>query len=191
MVSNNIICKRIEAVAIMLVLFGLVAGLRTEEITLLKPKQPPGATRVLSFPSGQCMGNLYLEPESGTGWDPKRVCLSGEWEYLRPAQGDLRVPEDRNIKLFVRLAPSPRESAKLLALNPQAHQLTIADRVRKEPDDLAGLSELDPNDLFWLSVGSEIYLRTGADPRIFEPISRLTGLQILSLHTTGINDEGH
>jgi len=198
MVSNNIICKRIEAVAIMLVLFGLVAGLRAEGITLLKPRKPAGATKVLSFPSGkvlsfpsgQCMGNLYLEPESGPGWDPKRVCLSGEWEYLRPAQGDLRVPEDRNIKLFVRLAPSPRESAKLLALNPQAHQLTIADRIRKEPDDLAGLSELGPNDLFWLSVGSEIYLRTGADPRMFEPISRLTGLQILSLVTTGITDEG-
>jgi len=188
--KNRIICKRVIAGAIMLVLFGLVAGLRAEEITLLMPKRPPGATKVLSFPSGQCMGNLYLEPESGPGWDPKRVCLSGEWEYLRPAQGDVRVPEDRNIKLFVRLAPSPRESAKLLALNPQAHQLTIADRVRKEPDDLAGLSELGPNDLFWLSVGSEIYLRTGADPRIFEPISRLTGLQILSLHTTGITDEG-
>ena len=174
----------------MLVLFGLVAGLRAEKITLLRPRQPPGATKVLSFPSGQCMGNLYLEPESGTDWDPKRVCLSGKCEYLRPAQGDVHVPEDRNIKLWVRLAPSPRESAKLLAQNPQTHQLTIADRIRKEPDDLTGLSELGPNDLFWLSVGSEIYLRTGADPRIFEPISRLTGLRILTLFTTGITDEG-
>jgi len=174
----------------MLVLFGLVAGLQAEEITLLKPKQPVGTTKVLSFPSGQCTGNLYLEPESGADWDPKFVRASSEWEYLRPAQGDVRVPEDRNIKLFVRLAPSPRESAKLLALNPQAHQLTIADRIRKEPDDLSGLSELDPNDLSWLSVGTEIYLRTGTDPRIFEPISRLTGLETLSLVTTGITDEG-
>jgi hypothetical protein len=190
MVSNNIIRKQINAGAIMLVLFGLFAGLRAEEISSLRPKQPAGGTKVLSFPSGLCMGNLYLEPESGPGWDPKRVCLHGEWEHLRPAQGNVRVPEDRNIKLFVRLAPSPRESAKLLAQNPQTHQLTIADRIRKEPDDLAGLSELGPNDLFWLSVGSEIYLRTGADPRMFEPISRLTDLRILTLFSTGITDEG-
>ena len=190
MVPNNIICKRIDAAAIMLVLFGLVAGLRADEINLLMPSQPPAATRVLSFPSGQCMGNLYLEPESGPGWDPKGVCLHGEWEYLNAAQGDVRVPEDRNIKLWVHLALSPWESAKMRAQNPQAHQLTIADRTRKDPDDLSGLSELGPNDLFWLSVGTEMYLRTGADPRIFEPISHLTGLRMLSLFTSGITDEG-
>jgi len=182
--------KRVSVGAIVLVTWGLVTGLQADEITLLTPNLPPGATRVLSFPSGQCTGNLYLEPESSPIWDPKCVRLSGEWEYLSAAQGDVRVPEERNIKLWVRLALSPWESAKLLAQNPQAHQLTIADRTRKDPDDLSGLSELDPNDLLWLSVGTEMYLRTGADPRIFEPLSRLTGLQILSLHTTGITDEG-
>jgi hypothetical protein len=190
MVPNNIICKRIDTGVVMLVIFGLVAGLQADEITLLTPKQPPGATRTISFPSGQCMGNLYLEPESGPGWNPEHVGLSGEWEYLSAAQGNVLVPKDRNVKLWVRLALSPWESAKLRAQNPQAHRLTIADRVRKDPDDLSGLSELDPNDLFWLSVSAEIYLRTGADPRIFEPISRLTGLGILSLITTGITDEG-
>ncbi len=182
--------KRVSVGAIVLVTWGLVTGLQADEITLLTPNLPPGATRVLSFPSGQCTGNLYLEPESSPIWDPKRVRLSGEWEYLSAAQGDVRVPEDRNIKLWVRLALSPWESAKLLAQNPQAHQLTIADRTRKDPDDLSGLSELDPNDLFWLSVGTEMYLRTGADPRIFEPIRHLTGLRILTLTSTGITDEG-
>ncbi len=174
----------------MLVIFGLVAGLQADESTLLTPNQPPAATRLLSFPSGQCTGNLYLEPESGPGWDPEHVGLLGEWEYLSAAQGDVRVPENRNVKLWVRLALSPRESAKLRAQNPQAHQLTVADRTRKYPDDLSGLSELDPNDLFWLSVSTEMYLRTGADPRIFEPLSHLTGLRILSLSSTGITDEG-
>ena len=187
--KDRTIRKRVSVGAIVLVTWGLVTGLQADEITLLTPNLPPGATRVLSFPSGQCTGNLYLEPESGPGWDPKCVRLNGEWEHHGAAQGDVRVPEDRNIKLWVRLALSPRESAKLLALNPQAHQLTIADRTRKDPDDLSGLSELEPNDLFWLSVSTEMP-RTGADPRIFEPLSRLTGLQILSLHTTGITDEG-
>lgn len=182
--------KRVSVGAIVLVTWGLVTGLQADEITLLTPNQPPGATRVLSFPSGQCMGNLYLEPESGTDWDPKYVRPSGKCEYLRPAQGDVLVPKNRNIKLWVRLALSPRESAKLLAQNPQAHQQLIADRTRKYPDDLSGLSELDPNDLLWLSVSSAMYLRAGANPRIFEPISHLTGLRILTLSSTGITDEG-
>jgi len=174
----------------MLVLFGLVAGLRAEGITLLKPKKPAGATKVLSFPSGQCMGNLYLEPESGPGWSPEHVRLSGEWEYLRPAQGDVLVPEDRNVQLSVYLALSPSESAKFRAQNPLGHQLLIDDRTREDPDDLSGLSELDPNDLFRLAVCSAMYLRAGANPRIFEPISHLTGLGILTLNSTGMTDEG-
>ena len=113
MVQNNIIRERFNTGAVMLVIFGLVAGLRAEEITLLRPKQPAGATKVLSFPSGQCMGNLYLEPESGPGWDPRGVRLLGQWEYLSAAQGDVGVPEDRNVQLSAYLAISPRESAKL------------------------------------------------------------------------------
>jgi len=190
MFPNNIIRKQINTLVIMLVIFGLVAGLRAERITLLKPKKPPGATKVLSFPSGQCIGNLYLEPESGPGWDPEHVRLFGQWDYLSAAQDDVRVPEDRNVKLSVQLALSPRESAKMRVQNPLIHQLTIADRVRKDPADLSGLSELEPNDLFRLSVSSAMYRRRGADPRIFEPIRRLTGLQILSLQNTGITDEG-
>jgi len=181
--------KRVSVGAIVLVTWGLITGLQADEIDLLTPNLPPAATRVLSFPSGQCTGNLYLEPESGPGWDPKCVRLNGEWDHHGAAQGDVRVPEDRNIKLWVPLALSPRESAKLLAQNPQAHQWG-ADRTRKDPDDLSGLSELDPNDLFWLLVSSAMYLRTGANPRIFEPLSRLTGLQILSLQSAGITNEG-
>jgi hypothetical protein len=135
------------------------------------------------------MGNLYLEPESGPGWDPKGVRLFDDWEHHGIAEGDVRVPKDRNIKLMIHLELSPWESAKLLAQLPQAHQWN-ADRTRKDPDDLSGLSKLDPNDLFWLYVGSAMYLRTGADPRIFEPISRLTDLRILTLFSTGITDEG-
>jgi len=174
----------------MLVLFGLVAGLHAEEIILLNPNQSPAASRLLSFPSGQYMGNLYLEPESGAGWDLKHVGLSGQWKHLSAAQGDVHIPEGRKVKLWVRLALGPRESAKLLAQNPKAHQQLIADRTRKHPHDLSGLLELDPSDLFWLSVSSPMYLRAGVDPRMFEPIRLLTGLRILTLSSTGITDKG-
>ncbi|MBA7637326.1 hypothetical protein ES703_44969 [subsurface metagenome] len=76
--------KRVGVGAIVLVTWGLVAGLQADEITLFTPNQPPGVTRTISFPSGQCTGNLYLEPESGTDWDPKCVRPSGKCEYLRP-----------------------------------------------------------------------------------------------------------
>ena len=190
MVPSSMIRKRIDIGAIMLVLFGLIAGLGAEEITLLRPNLPPAETRTLSFPPGQCTGNLYLEPESGPGWDPEHVTLSVAWEYLSAAQGDVPVPEGRNVQLLVYLALGPRESARLHAQNPWKHQLTVADRVRKDPENLSGLAKLDPNDLFRLSVCSAMYRRTGTDPRIFEPIRHLTGLRILSLNETGVTDKG-
>ena len=64
------------------------------------------------------MGNLYLEPESGPVWDPKRVCLPHSWKYIGPAQDDVLVPEDRNIQLIVQLAVRQKEAAKLRAQNP-------------------------------------------------------------------------
>ena len=190
MIPNKMISKQIHAVAIILILFGFAVSLRAEENTLAAPSQPQGATRILSFPSGQCIGNLYLEPESGTDWNPETVRPENKLEYLGAAQGDVRVPNDRNIKLWMQLTLSPRESQRMLRQNPQAHQLTVADRVRKDPDDLSGLSELEPNDLYWLLISTEMYGRTGTSPQIFEPISRLTGLKILTLSSTGINNEG-
>jgi hypothetical protein len=189
MASNNMIHKRIGAAAITLVLLGFVTGLHAKEITLLTPKSLPSKTKVLSFPSGERTGSLYLEPESGPGWSTRDVRFNSNWEYLSPAQGDVRVPAG-HIKLWIQLALSPQESAIMRKRNPQAHQLTIADRTRKDPHDLSGLLGLDPNDLFWLTVSTEMHLRTGSAPRIFEPIRHLTGLQMLTLHSAGITDEG-
>ena len=209
--------SRCVMAAMMLATCVLVTGLRAGETANPPPTAAHGPTgRILHFPSGRWTGNLYLEPKSGPGWDPEYVRLYGEWEYFGAAQGDVLVPEGSEavprvegvppsnrgqdardtmmpspgVKLWVQLALSPRESATLLAQNPRAHRLTIADRTRKDPNDLSGLSELDPNGLFWLSVSSSMYLRAGAEPRIFEPIHRLTGLRILSLSSTGVTDEG-
>ena len=190
MVPNRIIRRQIVAGVIVLVLFGRVLSLQANEITLLSPSQPPVVSRTLRFPPSPYTGSLYLEPESGPGWDPKCVRLYGEWEYFAAAQGDVLVPGNRNVQLLISLALGPRESAKLHAQNPLAYRMTVGDRVRKDPDDLSGLLQLDPNDLFALSVYSAMYQRTGTVPSIFEPIRHLTGLQILRLTSTGITDEG-
>ncbi len=188
--AKNQANRRIEAGAVLLVLTSLVAARGASELTPLPPGGQAGAIKTLSFPPDQWIGNLSLEPDSGPGWDPRGVRLFGEWEHFRPARGDVRVLRDRHIWLSILLALNPRETGRLQRENPQAYQFTIADRVRERQQDLSGLLRLDPNDLFRLSVGSPMYQRTGVAPAVFEPIGRLTGLEILSLSGTGITDAG-
>ena len=190
MVPNHMMRRRIDMAVFHLVLLGLVGSLHAQGITLSTPKSPPTATRTLSFPSSPCVGNLYLEPESGMGWDLKGVRPDGKWEYFSAAQGEVRVPRNRNVRLWLDLGLSPAEAARFRAENPQYYQVTMADRVRPRPADLSGLARLEPNDLHCLEVSSEMYQRTGVSPEVFAPLRRLTGLEMLGLHGSGVTDEG-
>jgi hypothetical protein len=147
------------------------------------------ATKTLSFPSDQRLGNLNLEPELGQTLEPKAVRLCAGWDYFSVAQGDVRVPRDRNVQLTIRLALAPQESAKLRVQNPRKYQVFEAGRTRQDPQDLAGLSRLDPNGVYWLSIDSLTGV-ADADKRVLEPIRRLTGLRILTLYDTGVTDKG-
>ena len=173
-----------------LVVPGLAVSLSAGEITMSTAGPAPGATRTLSFPGDRWVGSLYLEPESGPGWDPEGVRLLGSWDYLGAARGEVRGPENRKVKLWMRLELTPRELMRLRAAKPQAYQLLIEDRTRAYAEGLSGLSQLDPNDLFWLTVSSAMYHRTGVNPRVFEPLRRLTGLELLTLASAGITDGG-
>jgi len=192
MATHKIMCQRIDARVILLVLFGLAASLHAEEIPLLRLNQSMATTKTLSFPANQIMGKLFLEPESGSGFDPVRLTLPYAWEseYFGVAQDAVLVPEARNVQLLIRLGLSAQESATLFEQNPRKHQVLVASRVRKDPQDLSGLLQLDPNDLFRLSVDSAMSQRKGVDQRVFEPIRHLTGLQMLSLTSTGVTDKG-
>jgi len=66
--------------------------------------------------------------------------------------------------------------------------MSLRNRFSSDPDDLSGLSELGPNDLYKLNVSS-MFARADADRRVLAPISHLTGLQILMLSQTGITNE--
>jgi Leucine-rich repeat (LRR) protein len=188
--AKNEANRRIEAGAVLLILTSLVTALGAGELVSLPSGGQAGATKTLSFPPDQWIGNLSLEPDSGPGWDAKGVRLFGEWEQLAAARGDVRVPRDWHVWLSILLALDPRETARLQRDNPRSYQFYIAERTREPPLDLSGLLRLDPNDLFRLSVGSPMYQRTGAAPAIFEPIGHLTGLEILSLSGSGITDAG-
>jgi hypothetical protein len=190
MIPNHVMRRRIDLVVLSLVLPGLVGSLLAQGITPSPPKSPPAPTRTLPFPSSPCVGNLYFEPESGLGWELKGVRPDGKWEYFAAAQGEVRVPRNRKVRLWLDLALSPAEAARLRAENPQCYQLTIADRVRPRPADLSGLAKLEPNDLRYLEVSSEMYYRAGVSPEVFAPLRRLTGLEMLGLHSSGVTDEG-
>ncbi len=124
MVPNHVMRRRIDMAVFHLVLLGLVGSLHAQGITLSTPKSPSAAPRTLSFPSSPCVGNLYLEPESGMGWDLKGVRPDGKWEYFSAAQGEVRVPGNRNVRFWLDLGLSPAEAARFRAENPQYYQVT-------------------------------------------------------------------
>ncbi|MBC8471397.1 MAG: hypothetical protein H8D56_18205 [Planctomycetes bacterium] len=203
MVPNNIIRKRVSAGVIVLVTWGLVTGLQVDAASSPDSGAAAAPTKILRFPQDQCMGRLSVEDpnlgssylESGRdlslplGLDPKRVCLSSGWDFTGLARGDTVVPAGRNVQLIVMLRLRQKDSAKIAALPPAQYKMYVTDRCHVDPDDLSGLSELGPNDLYKLHVSSLV--RTAdADQRVLEPISHLTGLQILCLHKTGVTSKG-
>ncbi len=180
---------RIAAVCGVLGLLGPVAGFGIEETSLPTPTLSPGPTRIVSFPADALLRNLYVEPESGSGWDPERVCLSWSWESLGPARGDVIVPADRHIWLRIILSLRAEDSRRLAGQDPTRYQIFTDGRVRTNPGDLSGLSGLGPGDLYRLAVISPVPL-SDADERVMKLISRLTGLEVLCLDNTGVNDRG-
>lgn len=155
-------------------------------------------TKVLHFPLGQYMGSLSVEdPCLGSeyfelgrdlsfpfGFDPKCVRLAGDWDFVGQAQGDVVVPADRNVQLVVVLRPAKTDAARL----PELSRHFLQDRVTVDPEDLSGLSRLAPDDLYRLRVSSMVRSKD-VDQRILEPISRLTGLEVLCLSQTGVTDK--
>ncbi len=138
---------RTDATMFLLILVCSMAELHAEGTGL-------SVTKTLSFPADSCVGTLYVESESGLGWDPKRVCFSWEWKPLAPAQGNVAAPSDRRLSLNIMLALQPEDARRLRARNQRMHQMLVGDRVRTDPDDLSGLSGLDPNDLYELTVNA-------------------------------------
>jgi len=160
-------------------------------------------TRVLHFPRDRYMGSLYIEdPCLGSpykelgrdlslpyGLSPRGLTLAGDWDYVGRAQGDAAVPAGRNVRLVVRLGHRREDAGRLAALPPRQQKFDILDRWPQGPLGLSGLSALEPNDLYCLYVWN-LVRRADADECVLKPIRHLTGLQVLTLHTTGVTDKG-
>ena len=196
--KDRTIRKRVSAGAIVLVTWGLVAGLRADAASSPDSGAAAAPTRILHFPQDKCMGRLTVEdPNLGSsylelgrdlslplGLDPERVCLGDNSDFAGLAMGDVAVPAERNIQLITLLQPRKEDFARL----PYGSRMYLRNRFSSDPDDLSGLSELGPNDLYKLNVYSML-ARADADRRVLAPISHLTGLQILTLSETGITNE--
>jgi Leucine-rich repeat (LRR) protein len=177
-------------VGMTLIVFGLAAGAEAE------------SSRILHFPKDQCLGTVYVEdPCLGTeclelgrdlslpyGLDPRRVALGGDCDRVGLARGDVAVPAGRNIRLSVWLEPAAEDAPRVAALPPGSYRQLEVDHCYVGPTDLSGLSGLDPNDLFGVVVNCLVPM-AGANARMLEPISRLTGLQVLQLHNTGMTNK--
>ena len=101
--DNHAISKRSRIAAIAFATCLLVGAVRADEITLLQPAVRGAGTKVLHFPRDQCVGDLYVEPASASGWDPKLLSEDYNWEYAGLARGDVVVPGDRAVHLTVML----------------------------------------------------------------------------------------
>ncbi len=179
--------------AILLIVGAVAPGLSAREPGPAETRPVTTATKVLHFPQDQTLGVLSIEdriprseyfqhnydPSLPWAMDARLLDLDTAWESLAVARGDVTVPADRDIALRIMLKPRPSE-----LVHPN-----LRDRCFADPEDLTGLSGLEPNDLGMLFV-STLGERTYADERVVKPLSRLTGLKMLRLHRTGVTDKG-
>jgi hypothetical protein len=180
-------------VAILLTMGAAAAGLSAGEFQPSNTRPVAAATKVLHFPQDQCLGVLQIEdrnrrseyfqhsfdPSLPWAMDSHLLNLDTCWESVGVARGDVTVPADRDIALRILLKPRPSE-----LVHPN-----LRDRCFSDPEDLAGLSGLEPNDLGMLFVGA-LGEKTYADEQVVKPLSRLTGLKMLRLDRTGVTDKG-
>ena len=167
MIPNNILSKRIEAGAVMLVLFGLVAGfLRANEVRSPDSGAAAAPTRVLHFPQDQSVGVVYLQDENLVIPETVKGYHSGytyaERENFSCARGDVHIPAGKRVILTIRgVGASP-------------------ERYRK------ALKSLGPDDLH----GLEFLFIPALNDDIMPLVARLTGLRKLSLGGVQVSTRG-
>ena len=167
--------RQLRMRVIIMMALGLVAGVAADELSAAEKALKTAGAKVLRFPADRSVGKLYVEKQSPDSSDaegdrdsslamrvdPARVCLDGDRDFLGPAQGDVVVPADRNIRLSIQLGSGS--------------------------EGLSGLSRLAPSDLYALHILSWTTRGRANRPRL-ESISHLTGLQVLSFSNTGIDN---
>lgn len=183
---NRIPNRRVYSVGMMLTVWAWSTGMAANGVISLPNKPSPGPTRVIQFPQDQSLGTLYAEPDGFSSMDPMRVRRrSGEWEYLGEARGDMTVPADRNIQLLVRLRLGQEDRSRVRSSTANL----LNEQFYVGLDDLSRLSSIGPNDLARITISCPAPMKY-VNERVLEPLSHMTGLQMLDLLNTGVTNEG-
>lgn len=189
--------RRMVLTALMLIGWAWRPDAGAEGVISVSSRPSPGPTKVLHFPADKSLGKLHVEPDPGlhvspyythysSRLDPERVSWDPtEWEYVVQAQGDVTVPVDRQVHLIVITRLRPEDRSRLR----QSSVRMLSEYYGTDPDNLSGLSRIGPNDLTRISVLSPGPMKH-VNERVLEPLSRLTGVQILELGYTGITNLG-
>ena len=186
MMQNRVLCRRVYSIVLVLAAWAWSTGMAANGVISLPNKPSTAPFRVIEFPPDQSLGTLYVEPDDFQTMDSSYVALRNEeWEYLGQAQGDVKVPSNRNIQLRVMLRLRSEDRPRL---NSQSTK-TLRDQCYVGPDDLSGLSSIDPNDLTRITVNCLSPMKH-VNERVLEPLSHMTGLQMLELWDTGVTNEG-
>jgi len=184
--QNRIAYKHVCFVILILAAWVWSTGMAANGIVFLPNRPSAASTRVIHFPPDQSLGSLYVEPNGYQSMDPKLVQLrSGEWEYIGEARGDVTVPANRNIQLLVILRLRPEDRSRVDSLNAKM----LDEQCYVGLDNLSGLSSISPNDLASITIRCPTPMKH-VNERVLEPLSRMTGLQMLELNNTGITNKG-
>ena len=158
--------RQLRMVAIIVMAWGLVAGVAADECSAAaKPVNTPG-TKILHFPADRSVGPLLVEDESD------------DWNFIGPARGDVVVPANQNIKLIIFLVgPRPDDLSGLSKLGPSdLYELSIQSSIRRTPANRPALESIAHlTDLRVLHLS-----RTGIDGRQMESLRSLTSLRSLA-----------
>ena len=140
----------------------LVAAQSTGQVLAAAEGPSTAKTKVLHFPKDRSIGTVCIDrnPDPAKP-DLTSLALSPQdpytfWttsQFVGMARGDVIVPAEKKVCLVVSTTGQM---------------------------DLSCLSQLDPNDLYRLRIGSMVR-EAGADDRLLVPISHLTGLRVLGL----------
>lgn len=126
-----------------------------------KVRDLQNSPRVVHFPPDRCLGPLCIQGDTVSL--PTLAKPDFNYQYLGPATGDVTVPAGKRLLLFV-----TQDAWK----------------------DLSPLSAIGPDDLYRL----ELYVPPPGGPKLGDSgvkhLGRLTGLKVLSLHSTNITREG-
>jgi hypothetical protein len=124
--------------------------------------------RVLHFPKDRSIGRLLIgDVKASSELNPKHLFEEIEWEGFGDAQGDVKIPQSKVVRL------------------------TLASWTWQNPANLSVLKQLNPDDIYSLILSTQWSAgNVNPDNKCMPSIAYLTGLNTLNLYGANISAKG-